>query len=191
MSVGGLARPRRERLLAGWAFSESLSWPLLPDMIIGALAADTSTRDALRLAGAATVGSAAGALVHHRLAARGRSLPMPLTTPRMTAAVDEWLADRGFVGFAHQPLSGVPHKVFAARAHAHGLGGLQVVAATLAFRGPRFAATALGAVAARSLAARALAPVTARAPAVARRVVAAGSVAGFSLALAGMLKRWR
>ena len=185
------SHPTREWLVTAWAFSESLSWPLLPDMAVGSLAAGSSRGEAARLAACATVGSALGALVHHRLAQRGVGVPLPLTTPRMATAVDGWLNERGTAGFARQPLSGVPHKLFVARAPAHGLGAGQVVAATVVFRGPRLMATALGAVTARSVLQRGLGRFTSKAPVLARRSVAAACLGGFSLALVGMLRRWR
>lgn len=191
MITGEPRSAKGELLVVGWAFAESLSWPLIPDMVVGALAAKGPAARAARLAASATVGSAAGALLHHRLASRGVEVPLPLVTPPMVDAVDGWLGERGVAGFARQPLSGVPHKVFAARASDHGLGGGAVVAATVLFRGPRFAATALGALVARSALQRGLAHATPRAPTMARAAVSVGSVAGFSLALAGMLRRWR
>ena len=77
-----------------------------------ALAPDGS-RTLLALAAAA--GSMAGGAVGWWAAAQGWSWPLPLTTPRMHAAVGGWL-EQGAAGIAHQPLSGVPYKVFVAAA---------------------------------------------------------------------------
>ena len=181
---------RREFLVGAWALSESLSWPLLPDMIVGALSAHASRAQAGRLAAVATVGSAAGAALHHRLASHGVKVPLPLTTPRMVDAVDRWLGRHPFAGFARQPLSGVPHKVFAARAPAHGVSQGELIVATLLFRGPRLAVTAMGAATVASAAQRHLDRLAPSAPALARTATAAASLAAFSLTLARMLRRW-
>lgn len=102
-------------LTAGWGVAEALWLPVMPDVAVGVLALSAPTRWA-RLAGAAIVGSLAGGTVAHRLGATGRQPPLLLVTPRMIAAVDRWLAAHGARGVLHQPLSGVPFKVFAFRA---------------------------------------------------------------------------
>lgn len=107
----------------GWAFAESLAWPLLPEFALAVLAV-AAPRRAPRLAVLAAVGSLLGGGVMYALAAHGIVPPSPLTTPRMHATAAAQIAREGAGALAHQPLSGIPYKVYGAaagRAHV-GLG---------------------------------------------------------------------
>jgi 1-acyl-sn-glycerol-3-phosphate acyltransferase len=123
-----------------WAFAEAMVWPVIPDASIALLTAARPRRWPV-LALAATAGSIAGGVTGWWATAAGWHWPLPLTTPRMHTAVQAWFAD-GAAGLAHQPLSGVPYKVFVAAAPDAGVGAVDLALATLRYRGVRFTATA-------------------------------------------------
>lgn len=118
-----------------WAFAEALVWPIIPDAGL-ALLVLSGPRRWLPLSMTAVVGSVAGGAAGVLADARGLSWPLPLTTPRMQTAVEGWLA-AGADGLAHQPLSGVPYKVFVAQAPEAGIPVWDFVAGTLQYRAPR------------------------------------------------------
>lgn len=124
-----------------WAFAEALVWPLIPDASLAILVA-ARPRRWLPLTIATVAGSVAGGAAGWFAASHGWTWPQPLTTPRMHAAVATWLAD-GAAGLAHQPLSGVPYKVFVAAAPPAGVDLGAFVLETLRYRGARLAGTAL------------------------------------------------
>lgn len=123
-----------------WSFAEALVWPIIPDASL-ALLTMARPRRWLALAVAAVAGSLAGGVSGLLAAANGLSWPLPLTTPRMVSAVEGWLAG-GAPGLAHQPLSGVPYKVFVAEAADAGIGPVPFALATLQYRAPRLIAVA-------------------------------------------------
>ncbi len=180
--------------LAAWAAVEAVSWPLVPDAPLAAAAVGRPPRTAVALAAATTGGSVLGTIAGMSLARRGIVAPQPWTTPMMRAAVDEWLSDRGALGVAHQPLSGVPHKLFVAAAPRHGISAGSMVTATVAFRGARMSATALGVVGARAALSRAVVSNAPRyatsADRIAGRLVGLTAITGMAAALVGFLRRW-
>ena len=123
-----------------WSFAEALVWPIIPDATLALLVVGRPRRW-LSLAGVAVAGSAAGGAAGVFAASQGAGWPLPLTTPRMVTAVEGWLAD-GAAGLAHQPLSGVPYKVFVAEAGDTAVPVAEFMAATLQYRAPRLIAVA-------------------------------------------------
>lgn len=123
-----------------WAFAEALVWPIIPDASLAVLVVGRPRRW-LSLAAAAVAGSVAGGATGLLAAARGLTWPLPLTTPRMTEAVEGWL-EVGASGLAHQPLSGVPYKVFVAGAPEAGISVWAFIAGTVQYRAPRLIAVA-------------------------------------------------
>lgn len=168
-----------------WAFAEALVWPIIPDASLALLVAARPRRWFV-LGITAVVGSLAGGAVGVVAAARNLSWPLLLTTPRMERAVDHWLAD-GAGGLAHQPLSGVPYKVFVAAAPDAGIGLFPFLAATLQYRAPRLIAVA--AVVA-ILAAVAWRYVPERRHATVHVAVTAVASAGLLAGLAAVVARW-
>lgn len=103
-----------------WGFAEALCWPVLPEFAL-AVVVVAAPRQAVRLAGLAAAGSLAGGLVMYLLAAHGLAPPAPLTTRRMHDTAAAQVAAEGAHAVTHQPLSGIPYKVYGAaagRAHA-------------------------------------------------------------------------
>ncbi|MEU0991435.1 lysophospholipid acyltransferase family protein [Streptomyces sp. NPDC005953] len=98
-----------------WAFAEALSWPLMPELLLG-IACAAAPRAALRLSLTAWAGSIVGALLALHIAAAGIVLPAPLTTDRMRAEVRQQLVVESADAVRHQPWNGVPFKVYAAEA---------------------------------------------------------------------------
>jgi membrane protein YqaA with SNARE-associated domain len=124
-----------------WAAGEATIWPIMPDAGLVPLAA-LRPRDWWRLALAATAGSLMGGLLSYGL---GRRVPpepllarLPLVRPPMVAQARRWLATEGALGLRHQPLSGLPYKVFALLAGSIGIPPGPFLAASLAARGARF-----------------------------------------------------
>lgn len=136
-------------LMFAWAFAEALVWPIIPDASLGILALARPRRWWL-LAAAAVAGSVAGGAAGWWATAQGWSWPLPLTTANMHDAVRGWL-QQGAAGVAHQPLSGVPYKVFVVAAPDAGIGWLELAGATLRYRGLRIVATAAVAAGAGAL----------------------------------------
>lgn len=134
---------RRSAPVFAWAVAEATCWPVMPDAILVPLAA-ARPRDWRQLALAAAAGSSAGGIASYALgrAGTGRSLltRLPLVRPSMVRATECWLADDGSLGVRHQPLSGVPFKVFALLAGARGLPLGPFLGAAFAVRGARFLA---------------------------------------------------
>lgn len=115
-AVGRLATSRAgASLVLAWAVAEAVSWPLVPELVVAALVL-AAPRAGLRLTAAAVVGSLAGGALAFALAAAGGSAPAPLTTPRMHAVVAEQTSREGAAAVRHQPLAGIPYKVYAAEA---------------------------------------------------------------------------
>lgn len=135
-----LARLARSRLglavTAGWAFAEALSWPLLPEYVVCILVL-ACPRATLRLALASVAGSLVGGTVMYALAVHGATPPAPLTTPRMYATTAAQVADEGARAVRHQPLSGIPYKVYATAAGEARVGLPGFVGASATARGSR------------------------------------------------------
>lgn len=134
--------PAGMALVGGWAFAEALSWPLLPELPLAALCV-ASPRAGVRLSVSAAVGSVAGGAVTYGLAARGVRLPRPLTTPRMITTVAAQSAIEGAQAVRHQPVSGIPFKVYAAQAGRDRAGLAPFLRASARARGTRVLATGL------------------------------------------------
>ncbi|WP_406092222.1 lysophospholipid acyltransferase family protein [Streptomyces sp. NBC_01013] len=98
-----------------WAFAEALSWPLMPELLLGAVCVAVP-RAALKMSLGALAGSLAGGLLALHLASAGVHLPAPLTTDRMRAEVRHELALEGASAVRHQPWNGIPFKVYGAEA---------------------------------------------------------------------------
>ena len=117
----------------------------MPDAVLVPLAA-TRAGDWWRLTLVAMAGSTFGGVVSYavgRAAAVGPLLTrLPLVRPAMVSAADAWLAREGPAGVRHQPLSGVPFKVFALLAGARRVSPAPFLCWAMAARGSRFAVAA-------------------------------------------------
>ena len=115
--VARLAASRARLALAfTWAVAEGISWPILSELLIAALVLsgpDRALRSGVRLAIAATLGSAVGGTITLLLARHGVLLPQPLTAPPMAQYAHDQLAAHGPTGLWSQPASGIPYKVYA------------------------------------------------------------------------------
>jgi 1-acyl-sn-glycerol-3-phosphate acyltransferase len=131
-STAGLA------LVAVWSFAEAVVWPLLPELVLFALVL-AAPRAGLRLAPTAVLASMAGGLCTLALGMAGAAPAAPLVTERMRAAVAEQTAAEGAHAVRHQPLSGIPFKVYAAEAGRAGMEPLPFLGAATGHRGVRIA----------------------------------------------------
>jgi 1-acyl-sn-glycerol-3-phosphate acyltransferase len=102
-------------VVAAWAVSEAVSWPLLPEFLL-AIVGVAAPRRAPRLALVAALASLTGGLLAYALGAYGLHPPAPVTTPRMHATAAAQLATEGGYAVHHQPLSGIPYKAYAVAA---------------------------------------------------------------------------
>ncbi len=126
-------------LLFAWGAAEALAWPIVPDAVV-ALLAVAAPRRALVLASAAVAGSVAGGLGAYALGSlfgSGLLEHLPMVTERMIEAVSGWFAVEGGAALRHQPLSGVPFKVFGLQAADHGVGVGAFAWGTVLARAPR------------------------------------------------------
>ncbi|MFD4945313.1 lysophospholipid acyltransferase family protein [Streptomyces sp. NPDC058409] len=128
-------------LAFGWA--EALSWPLMPELLLGAVCAAVP-RVALKMSLGALAGSLAGGLLALQLASAGVQLPAPLTTDRMRAEVRSELALEGASAVRHQPWNGIPFKVYGAEAGRAGVPAPGWLTASAAARGSRTLTVGLG-----------------------------------------------
>ncbi|AXE80381.1 lysophospholipid acyltransferase family protein [Streptomyces atratus] len=126
-----------------WALAEALSWPLMPELLLGAVCAAVP-RVALKMSLGALAGSLAGGLLALQLASAGVQLPAPLTTDRMRAEVRGELALEGASAVRHQPWNGIPFKVYGAEAGRAGVPALDWLGASAAARGSRTLTLGLG-----------------------------------------------
>ncbi|MDS1269701.1 hypothetical protein RIF23_05275 [Lipingzhangella sp. LS1_29] len=129
-------------LVAGWSAGEAVSWPLLPEVALAALCV-ADPPSGVRLSIIAAASSVAGGALTYGLATRGRIPPQPLTTPRMRRTVAEQTRDEGPRAVRHQPLAGIPYKVYAAQAGVSGAGLVPFVLASSRARGTRILAAGL------------------------------------------------
>ena len=149
-------------LAFAWAVAEALVWPIVPDVAVAALAA-AAPRRAPTLALWATAGSVAGGTVAVALGATGAGATLlshaPLVTERMVDQAHAWLALEGAGALAHQPMSGIPFKVFGLQAADAGVAAIPFAVHAAVARGVRLAAVAalfaLGGVALRRVLPRA------------------------------------
>ncbi|WPW31598.1 lysophospholipid acyltransferase family protein [Streptomyces atratus] len=126
-----------------WALAEALSWPLMPELLLGAVCVAVP-RVALKMSLGALAGSLAGGLLALQLASAGVQLPAPLTTDRMRAEVRGELALEGASAVRHQPWNGIPFKVYGAEAGRAGVPALDWLGASTAARGSRTLTLGLG-----------------------------------------------
>jgi 1-acyl-sn-glycerol-3-phosphate acyltransferase len=133
----------------GWAAGEATLQPIMPDAIIVPLAL-AQPGSWWRLSAAAMLGSTVGGVVSYWLGRRSSGSAaevtemLPLVRPAMVAEADRWLTTEGARGVVHQPLTGVPFKVFARLAGARGLPLGPFLAWALAARSTRFVLAAYG-----------------------------------------------
>jgi membrane protein YqaA with SNARE-associated domain len=138
-------RRREMRLLmlaVGWGVAEALIWPLMPEAALvplSAIAPRAWWRFALASTLGSTIGGCASYAIGRRLMGAGWLDRLPLVRLAMVAAADAWLGREGPRGVLHQPLSGVPFKVFALLAGARGLPLGRFLAWSACGRGARFA----------------------------------------------------
>ncbi|MCM2411506.1 MULTISPECIES: lysophospholipid acyltransferase family protein [unclassified Streptomyces] len=126
-----------------WAFAEALSWPLMPELLLGAVCVAVP-RAALKMSAGALAGSVAGGLLALQLASAGVQLPAPLTTDRMRAEVRRGLALEGASAVRHQPWNGIPFKVYGAGAGHAGVPAADWLVASATARGSRTLTVGLG-----------------------------------------------
>jgi undecaprenyl-diphosphatase len=132
----------------GWAAAEGVFWPLMPEAILVPLAA-ARPRQWPALAGAAVLGSATGTALSYAIGRAGHAENLldrlPLVRPAMVRAARAWLGDEGGLGLRHQPLSGLPVKVFALVAASSGVSLPAFLVCAAAARGSRFVVVCVGA----------------------------------------------
>lgn len=133
------ASPAALLFVAAWAVAEAFSWPLVPELALAVLAA-AAPRAGLRLTATAAVASVVGCLLAMVLYAAGGSVPQPLTTERMRAAVAAEVRADGAAAVRHQPWSGIPVKVYAAEAGRRHVDPLRFTTAVALGRGVRILA---------------------------------------------------
>jgi 1-acyl-sn-glycerol-3-phosphate acyltransferase len=169
-------------LVGTWGIAEALWLPVMPDVAVAVVTLSAPRRWRLR-ALAAVAGSLAGGAVAHRVGAAGTRPPLLLVTPRMMAAVDRWLTEEGARGVLHQPLSGVPFKVFAYGAGLAGVSSAGLLTWAGVGRGLRLLGVAwVSGRVGRGIARR-------RSPA-AQLAATATTVIGFAIGLRAVVRRW-
>jgi 1-acyl-sn-glycerol-3-phosphate acyltransferase len=140
------ARPAGSVLVFCWGMAEAISWPILAELLIAALVLSGPARPArtgMKLAIAATAGSAIGGTITLLLARHGVLLPQPMTTPVMVSYASDQLATHGLSGLWSQPRSGVPYKVYARVAGLNGMAVASWLAVSAQVRCVRMIAVAL------------------------------------------------
>ena len=130
-------------VVAIWAFAEAMVWPLLPEVALFALLV-AAPAAAVRLVPTAVLASMAGGLCTLALGMLGSAPDAPLVTDRMRAEVAVQVAAEGAEAVRHQPLSGIPFKVYAAEAGRAGADPLTFLAAAVEARGMRIALVGAG-----------------------------------------------
>jgi membrane protein YqaA with SNARE-associated domain len=190
--IGGhehrVVRRRGVRLIAlaaGWGAAEALIWPLMPEAALVPLSTTAPKAwwcFALASTLGSTIGGCASYAIGRRLVGAGWPDRLPLVRRPMVAAADAWLGREGPRGVLHQPLSGVPFKVFALLAGIRRLPPGPFLAWSASGRGARFALVC---------AAAALTGSVAR-PAIRRHggVLLAGWAVVFGIGLLRTVQRW-
>lgn len=128
--------------VAQWSFAEGLWWPLVPEvaLFIVLLAAPKRWRLLIPVAVLANV---AGGLATLILTGSGISTPQPLVTDEMRQTVTAQVRAEGVAAVEHQPLAGIPFKVYAAEAGRVGLDPVAFARESLVVRGTRIAVLGL------------------------------------------------
>jgi membrane protein YqaA with SNARE-associated domain len=147
----------------GWSLAEAVIWPFMPEAVLVPLATAHPGRW-WKLAIAAALGSTCGGAVSYAIGAAGaadRLLPrLPLVRPAMVRDARGWLTQEGGIGLRHQPLSGLPVKVFALAAAPSGVSLPAFLCCAAVARAARFMVVCAGA----ALAGKALQPGIERRP---------------------------
>jgi 1-acyl-sn-glycerol-3-phosphate acyltransferase len=125
-------------LVATWSLAEAIVWPLVPELALFVLVL-AAPRASIRLVPTAVLASMAGGLCTLALGMAGAAPAAPLVTERMRDAVAEQTAAEGAHAVRHQPLSGIPFKVYAAEAGRAGAEPLAFLGAAIGHRGVRIA----------------------------------------------------
>ena len=114
--------PTGPRLCFAWGFLEAFLFPIIPEFALAPLAF-VAPRRAPILVAATAAGSISGGGIAYLLSltAMGAVLLEQawLVTDPMRESAGAWLHTQGARALAHQPLSGVPYKVFGLQAGAH------------------------------------------------------------------------
>ncbi|MDQ4059181.1 MAG: hypothetical protein M3124_08675 [Actinomycetota bacterium] len=110
------------RLCFAWGFFEAFLFPIIPDFALAPLAF-VAPRRAPILVATTVAGSISGGGVAYLLSLTASGAVLLehawLVTDPMRESTAGWLQSEGVRGLAHQPLSGVPYKVFSLQAGAH------------------------------------------------------------------------
>jgi 1-acyl-sn-glycerol-3-phosphate acyltransferase len=130
--------PQAVLAVTAWAFAEAIMWPLVPEVALFALLIAAPVA-ALWLVPTAVLASMAGGLCALTLGMLGVAPEPPLVTDRMRAEVTVQVAAEGADAVRHQPLSGIPFKVYAAEAGRAGADPLDFLTAAVQARGTRIA----------------------------------------------------
>jgi 1-acyl-sn-glycerol-3-phosphate acyltransferase len=125
-------------LTAAWSFGEAIVWPLVPELVLFVLVL-AAPRAGVRLIPTAVLASMAGGLCMLALAEGGAAPAAPLVTERMRVGVAQQIAAEGAAAVRHQPLSGIPFKVYAAEAGRAGIEPPAFLGAAISHRGVRIA----------------------------------------------------
>jgi 1-acyl-sn-glycerol-3-phosphate acyltransferase len=125
-------------IVAAWSFAEAIVWPLVPELVLFALLL-AAPRAGVRLIPTAVLASMAGGLCTLALGAAGAAPEAPLVTERMRITVAQQTAVEGADAVRHQPLSGIPFKIYAAEAGRAGVESLPFLGAAISHRGVRIA----------------------------------------------------
>jgi 1-acyl-sn-glycerol-3-phosphate acyltransferase len=125
-------------LVAVWAFAEAMVWPFVPEVALFPLLL-AAPAAMFRLVPTAVLASMVGGLCMLTLGVLGSAPPAPLITERMRAEVAVQVAAEGAAAVRHQPLSGIPFKVYAAEAGRAGVDPLIFLTTAVEARGTRIA----------------------------------------------------
>jgi 1-acyl-sn-glycerol-3-phosphate acyltransferase len=135
--------PQAVLAVTAWAFAEAIMWPLVPEVALFALLIAAPVA-ALWLVPTAVLASMAGGLCALTLGVLGVAPEPPLVTDRMLAEVTVQVAAEGADAVRHQPLSGIPFKVYAAEAGRAGADPMDFLTAAAQARGTRIAVVGAG-----------------------------------------------
>lgn len=131
--------------VAAWAVAEATVWPFVPELAVFALVA-AAPRAGLKLVPTAVLASMLGGLAMLTLGAHGIAPAAPLITEPMRVEVRQQTTAEGPAAVRHQPLSGIPFKVYAAEAGRAGVEPLPFLGSALLARGLRIALIGVGCV---------------------------------------------
>lgn len=138
--------PQAVLAVTAWAFAEAIVWPLVPEVALFALLVAAPVA-ALWLVPTAVLASMAGGLCALTLGVLGVAPEPPLVTDRMRAEVTAQVEAEGADAVRHQPLSGIPFKVYAAEAGRAGADPLTFLTTAVEARGTRIALVGAGSAA--------------------------------------------